>query len=69
MGLIDDLGFHFKNFVSSNVRDTPIVGDMMRDHLKDEILNNDNISSGSKSKVAKDLNRENVRQFFRHIKK
>ena len=68
MGLIDDLGFHFKNFVSSKVRDTPIVGDAVRNHLKSEIKNNDQISEGTKSKVAEDLYREDFRQFLRHIK-
>jgi hypothetical protein len=68
MGLMDDLGFHLKNFVSSKVRDTPIVGDAVRNHLKGEIKNNDQISEGTKSKVAEDLYREDSRQFLRHIK-
>jgi hypothetical protein len=68
MGLIDDLGFHLKNFVSSKVRDTPIIGDAARNHLKSEIKNNDQISEGAKSKVVEDLHREDCRQFLRHIK-
>lgn len=69
MGLMDDLGFHFKNFISSQTRDTPIVGDTMRNHLRNEIMDNERISDWSKSKVARDLNHEEIRQFLRHLKK
>ena len=69
MGLLDDLGFHFENYVSSKLRDTPVAGDAVRNHLKNEILNNDRVSDGAKNKVAEDLYREGIRQTIRHIKK
>jgi hypothetical protein len=68
MGLLDDLGFHFKNYISYKTRDS-IVGEFMRTHLKNDIMNNDRISDATKSKVGKDLNHEDLRQFIRDLDK
>ena len=64
MGILDDLIFHAKNYISYKTRDT-VLGEFMRTSLWNDIANNPNISEGAKSKVAEDLKWETIRQHLR----
>lgn len=64
MGLLDDLLFHAKNYISYKTRDSAL-GEFIRTSLRNDIASNDKISDATKQKVDQDLKWETLRQHIR----